>query len=120
HLDYSKDPTIGSITVRNATKEVAISLGAETLGSLSLMNDEVNHLIAGAVRIGRDDAFASNSITFYSLVVVASEKAPTLHLITAKDVLANGSNGAIHVDNLAITAGGTIELPNSNDARLNF
>jgi IPT/TIG domain/FG-GAP-like repeat len=53
----------GTVTLRNKTAGVAIDLGTETAGQLSLTDAELDRVTAGTLVIGRDDALLSGAIT---------------------------------------------------------
>ena len=58
----------GTVTLQNKTAGVAIDLGTEITGQLSLTDTELDRVTAGTLVIGRDDAFLSGTITVSSAI----------------------------------------------------
>ena len=80
------DPTsvvssTGTVTLQNKTAGVAINLGTETAGQLSLTDAELDRVTAGTMVIGRDDAFLSGTVTVSSAI---SRAAGNLTLLSSQ------------------------------------
>src|SRR5262245_51017941 len=78
------------VTLQTRTAGTAINLGgADAPGTLGLTDAELDRIKAGTLRIGRNDASASGTITLNSLIDLTAgvNVVPTLHLITGADVV---------------------------------
>lgn len=75
------------VTIRNFTAGRAINLGSNT--NLGLTDAELDRIQAEVLRIGRNDASASGTITISSAIdlTAGANTIPTLHLLTGADVV---------------------------------
>ncbi|MBD1545544.1 hypothetical protein [Roseibium aggregatum] len=87
----------GIVTLAPVTAGETISLGTETIGSLSLTDTELDLVTAGILRIGSSDA---GSITFNDTISPANTS--TLSLITGDEILDLNPGVDVQVSNLAI------------------
>src|SRR5262249_20460421 len=104
------------VTLQTKTAGTAIDLGSNTAGTLGLTEGELDRVKAGTLRIGRNDASASGTITLSAPVdlttasTVGGFTVPTLQLFTGADVVDGtaGEQTDLTVATLSITAGGSI------------
>jgi Domain of unknown function DUF11/FG-GAP-like repeat len=75
------------VTIRNFTVGQAINLGSNS--ALGLTDAELDRIQAEVLRIGRNDASASGTITIRSAIdlTAGANTIPTLHLLTGADVV---------------------------------
>ena len=92
----------GTVTLQNKTAGVAIDLGTETAGQLSLTDAELDRVTAGTLVIGRDDAFLSGAITVSNAI---SRAAGNLTLL--------GRNIEITADLSTVTGNIVLDADNS-------
>jgi hypothetical protein len=97
------------VTLQTKTAGTAISLGgADGAGRLGLNDVELDRIKAGTLRIGRNDASASGTITLSSLVdlTTGANTVATLHLLTGANVVDGtpSEQTDLKVQNLAIDA----------------
>jgi hypothetical protein len=112
----------GIVTIRNKTAGREINLGTETVGSLSLTDDELDRITTGTLRIGRragdtdglpgNTGVASGDITITDTIDPALTS--VLHLRTGGDIVA-GPLGLIVETRLGLESDGTVDLPNGNN-----
>ena len=124
-LDNTTD---GLIQLWNKTAGKTISLGTETVGSLSLKDSELDKIHTGTLLIGRlatdtdgisgNTSVASGTITVKDAISLDPMTATTtLHLRTAGNLVAD-ANGLLIVTNLGIETIGNVSLTNSNDVEV--
>src|SRR5262249_7178945 len=102
------------VTLQTKTAGRAIDLGSNTAGTLALTEGELARVKAGTLRIGRNDASASGTITLSAPVdlttasTVGGFTVPTLQLFTGSNVVDGtaGEQTDLNVATLSITAGG--------------
>jgi Domain of unknown function DUF11/Domain of unknown function (DUF4214) len=97
------------VTLQTKSAGNAINLGgADTVGTLGLTDAEIDRVNAGTLRIGRNDASASGTITLSSLIdlTAGANTVPTLHLVTGANVVDGtaGEQTDLKVASLAIEA----------------
>src|SRR5262249_23131370 len=95
--------------------------GADGAGALGLTDAELDLIKAGTLRIGRNDANASGTLTISNPInlTTGANTIPTLHLITGADVVQTGT-GAVTATNLAVEAGTAVALDTNDSTVTNF
>ncbi len=104
--------TGGTVTLQPATSGQAINLGSTlktTAGTLELSATELGLIQAGLLRIGRNDAQASGTITLSQAVTFIAAKMPVLTLRTGAGIT-QSAGAALSVNSLAVTAAGDVAL----------
>jgi Domain of unknown function DUF11/Domain of unknown function (DUF4214) len=113
------------VVIRNFNAGRPIDLGSNTAGTLGLTEPELDRIRAETLRIGRNDAAASGTITLSNLIDLSTSSttggftAPTLHLLTGADAVETGT-GALTVASLAVEAGTAVALGTNAGDVVNF
>jgi murein DD-endopeptidase MepM/ murein hydrolase activator NlpD len=93
----------GIVTIAPESSGKAVTLGAETAGTLSLTEAELDRIIAGTLRLG--DKVFGGPITIAAPINVANNTTPipTLHLLSSGAVVNNSvTSPAVTATNLAV------------------
>jgi hypothetical protein len=94
---------LGMVTLSPESSGRVVTLGAETTGTLSLTDAELDQIVAGTLRLG--DSVFGGAITIAAPINVANNTTPipTLHLVSHGAVINNSSTSpAVTATNLAV------------------
>jgi hypothetical protein len=110
NADVSANNASGAVTISPLTNNLQIDLGTETSGRLSLVDAELDRLIASVVRIG--EVGGANSGTINVTAALTPGGTNSLALRTSGSVIGTDA-GSITETNLAIHAA-VVNLPGNN------
>ena len=98
----------GTVTLRNKTAGVAISLGTASSTTFGLSDLQLDRISAGTLVIGRDDAFLSGAITVSSAISRAAGNLTLLgrNILITADLSTGTGNIVLDADNGVQQTGG--------------